>query len=475
MNNKIFILCFIIFLSLFKSSYSQLDTNSLSNSLDSLFADEFFNSTQIAIDIYDLNANKKLYSKNEKLLLRPASLQKILTTGAALLFLNDYKFQTKIYYDGEIEDSVCNGNLYVAGGFDPLFSLNDLDSLVKEIKKLGIKEIRGNLCGDISIMDSLYWGEGWMWDDDPYPFASYISALSINENSFNVIYKPSNIGEPAIINIIPQTNYFDIINNSTTVKDTISTFSITRDWLNKQDKIIASGNIPFLLNADTLKFSVAKPALYFMTLLKERLIENKIIINGNIEFKSVPNNADEIFSFERNIDTVLLKTNKESYNLGAELILRTLALEYYGKPASAKRGIKLIDSLITIAGFDPKNFKIVDGSGLSFYNLVTAELITSILKYFYYEKEDLFIKLYNTFPISGYDGTLKNRMLNNKAYKKVRAKTGTLSGVSNLAGYMFNKNNHLIAFCIMMQNFTTPAKKARDIQDKICELIYQRN
>lgn len=483
--NNIFLL---IFLLLSKSYYPQFEINPLKNNLDSLFANEY--KTIVAVDIFDLTENKSLYSKNEKLLLRPASLMKILTTSAALLFLEDYNFNTSLYYDGEIEDSICNGNLYLVGGCDPSFSLNNLDSLIREIKKIGIKEIRGNLYGDISMTDSIYWGEGWMWDDDPYPFAAYLSPLTINHNTVQVIYKPTHIGKLAQIETIPKTSYFEIVNSLITTKDDSSylvdkstwfglpngfdksNFLITRDWLNRKNKIYAKGFISVNSPQDTVSFSVVNPAEYFLTLMKEKLESNNITLHGKIGFKNLPEDTEEIISIEHNIDSILVYTNKNSDNLGSEMILRALSNKYFGKPATAKNGIKLIDSLITLVGFNPKEYKIVDGSGLSFYNLISAELITSVLKYFFYNEEELFVKLYNSFPISGYDGTLKNRMLKSKAYKKVRAKTGTLSGVSNLAGYMTNHDNHLIAFSILIQNFAGSASKARELQDKICEIIY---
>ncbi len=475
MIKKHFSFYFLLFLFILpKFSFTQ-EKSSLSLSLDSLFSNDFFKTTIVAIDIYDLTDNKKLYSKNETLLLHPASIQKILSTSAALIFLDDYKFQTKILCEGDIMDSVCNGNLFIVGGCDPLFSLWDLDSLVYIIKKIGIKKVNGNLLADISMTDSLHWGEGWMWDDNPSPHAAFISPLSINKNIFNVIFRPSNIESPLVIETIPKTSYFEINNTSLTTENTDSNFIITKDWINNKDKIIVSGKISIKSAEDTLTFSVANPAKFFLTLFKEKLFDNGIIINGSSGFNTAPENATHIFTLERELDSVIVYTNKMSYNLGAELILHVLAFKYFGKPASARNGIKLIDSLITLAGFNPKNFKMVDGSGLSFYNLVSAELITAILKYLYYEKEKLFIKLYNSFPISGYDGTLKKRMHNSSAFRKVRAKTGTLSGISNLAGYMFNHQNHLIAFCILMQNFTTSAKTARDFQDKICEMIYNSN
>ncbi|MCX7798170.1 MAG: D-alanyl-D-alanine carboxypeptidase/D-alanyl-D-alanine-endopeptidase [Melioribacter sp.] len=467
MNKKILTLLYLLLTT--NLTFTQ---NNLSNALDSLFENDFFKSTIVSINIYDLTANKNLYSKNEKLLLRPASLQKILTTATALYFLNEYEFKTSVFYDGNIVDSVLFGSIFISGGCDPLFSLKDLDSIVKEIKNYGIKKLEGNLYVDLSIIDSLYWGEGWMWDDDPYPYAPFISPLSINGNSIKVIYRPSEIGKPAIIKTLPQTEYFEIINSSLTTGNDTSDFYISRDWFNKTDNIIAKGKISINHKEDTLTFSVVYPHKFFLKLFQENLAKNGIVFNGESNIKNVPNTAKKILTFKRSLDTVITVTNKISHNLGAELILRILAIEHFGKPGTARNGIIMIDSLITLIGHNPKEYKIVDGSGLSFYNLISSELVVSLLKHFYFKEEKLFIKLYNSFPISGYDGTLKNRMINSKAYKKVRAKTGTLSGISNLAGYMFNKNNHLIAFAIFMQNFTSPPKKARDFQDKICELIY---
>lgn len=445
---------------------------SLNEKIDSLLTDDFFKNTQIGIDIFDLSNQINLYSKNEDLLLRPASTLKILTTAASLFFLEDYNFQTSIYFTGKIKDSVCIGDLYLVGGLDPDFTTDELDSLVVEIKNYGINKIEGNIYTDVSVMDSLFWGEGWMWDDDPYTFAAYLSALNINDNSIKIIYSPGEIGKPPVIKLLPETKYFEVVNHAITVESDSNSINIIRDWINRSNKILVDGLICKSEETDTLEFNVFDPAKYFSTLLIETLDRHGISHNKNFKYGNLPEDADQLFTLERSIDSVITRTNKESENLSAEMLLRVLGLEYFGKPTSAAKGIKLIDSLITIAGFNPENFRIADGSGLSFYNLVTPKLINSILKYFFNEEPDLFIKLYNSFPISAYDGTLKNRMVDSNANKKVRAKTGTLSGVSTLAGYMTNRNNHLIAFTIMIQNYVGSAKFARDLQDRICELIY---
>lgn len=139
-----------------QSIFPQPNVFQLRSRIDSLFAGSFFDTTQIAIDVYDISGNKKLYGKNEKLLLRPASNMKILTTSAALVYLGkDYNFTTSLCYSGEIKNGILFGDLYVVGGCDPGFSIEDLDSLASVIKLNGIREIRGNLIGDINDGHSL--------------------------------------------------------------------------------------------------------------------------------------------------------------------------------------------------------------------------------------------------------------------------------------------------------------------------------
>lgn len=468
------ILFWIIIFSFFQYSdvFPQNNNNSLEKQINRIISPEFSQKTQISIDVYNLTLDKPLYSKNEKLLLRPASTIKILTSAAAYLFIDGYKFQTSVYHDGEIEDSVCYGSLYIYGGCDPEFNIKDLDSLTKEIKNYGIKEIRGNIYADTSFMDSEIWGEGWMWDDDPQPFAAYFSPLNINRNVIRVTAKPGENGKPAIIEFNPPTDFFEVINSSKTIPSGKSNLKMTRDWFNRKNVIKVRGNISTASRPLNQTFSIFDPASYFLSVLKESISRNGIDFKGETHFINLPYEVEEIFTFERDIDSVIVNVNKKSDNLAAEMVLRALAYNYLAKPASAKNGIKLLDSLITLSGMNPEEYRIVDGSGLSFYNLLSAEVVTSVLKYIYYNEEEIFVKLYNSFPISGYDGTLKNRMRNSSIYRKVRGKTGSLSGVSALSGYIHNKNNELVTFSVLIQNFKNGAKAARDLQDKICEIIY---
>jgi D-alanyl-D-alanine carboxypeptidase/D-alanyl-D-alanine-endopeptidase (penicillin-binding protein 4) len=431
--------------------------------------------------VYDLTAKKELYKKNEKLLFRPASNMKILTTSTGLVFLGpSYNFQTSIYYTGEIINGTLYGDLFIVGGCDPDFSTNDLDSLVSVVRSAGIHEITGNLFGDVTMKDSLFWGNGWMWNDDPSTDAPYLTALDINANSIGAIVKSTKLGQKGQITLVPTSNYFKIENFTTTVPaDSPNTYSMDRDWIHRKNTLKFEGNInqkavPDSLQ-DTLMVNVYDPAKYFLTLMKEHLEGRGINVDGKIYFSKIPDYAINLFNFDRPFGNVITHLNKVSYNLGAEMTLYAISAKYFGTPATAKNGIKMVDSLITLAGMNPSDYRIVDGSGVSHYNLISSELILAVLKYMYYDKPDLFTILYNSFPIAGVDGTLDNRMKNTPAQNNVHAKTGTLSGVCSLSGYVTAKNGHLLAFSMLVQNYVGSSKIGRGFQDRICNILASYN
>lgn len=449
----------------------------LQSAVSQIISDPFFNHTIIALDIFDLTDTVSLFKKNEKLLLRPASNMKILSSAAALLNLGeDYKFSTQLYHSGVIENQTLYGDLFVAGGFDPDFSTVDIDSLVSVVKSLGIKKITGGVYADVSKKDSLYWGKGWMWDDDPDPDAPYLSALNINDNSIEIFVEGTTTGLPAKVTLIPQTEYVELINNTITVSsDKPDSFIVTRDWVNHTNKIIVEGKVKSGKITDSTayleKVNLLYPEKYFLTLFKEHLLNADIFVEGKTDIRTLRGNEVYLTSIDRPIDSVFVHINKESDNLDAEMIVYAIAYKDSGSPAIAENGLEAIRKFIDTLGFDSENYSIADGSGVSHYNLVSAELILESLKYMYYEQKDLFDFFYNSLAAAGIDGTLKNRMKNTSAEGNVHAKTGTISGVSNLSGYVTSKKNHLIAFSIMIQNFIDRFSVPRNFQDKICELL----
>lgn len=465
------ILLFFLPAIIFSQEKSELQLD-----IDILLKDNFFRSTQAAIDIYDLTDNSILYQKNKELLFRPASNMKVVTTSAGLVFLGpEYNFETSVYYTGDIKDSICTGDIYIVGGCDPDFTSKDLDSLVKEIKQFGIKEIAGNLYGDTSMLDSVFWGKGWMWDDELSMDFPYFTPLIINDACIKIEYAPGDIGKEVNINVIPQTDYFKIENSSKTIEKDSSDLRIGRDWVNRSNNIIVSGSLFAESQKDTITTNIFHPEKLFMYLTAKDIIHNGIAFNGNLDFATLPSDSKKIFTLGRKFGDLINNLNKKSDNLSAEMTLRALAYKYFGKPATAANGVMLVDSLITMIGLNPKDYRIVDGSGVSHYNLISAELLTQILKHMYREYPNLYGVLYESFPVGGVDGTLKYRMKDSLTVNNVHAKTGTLSGVSSLSGYLTSKKNHLIAFSILMQNFKGSSRTARNFQDEICRYIIENN
>jgi D-alanyl-D-alanine carboxypeptidase/D-alanyl-D-alanine-endopeptidase (penicillin-binding protein 4) len=278
-----------------------------------------------------------------------------------------------------------------------------------------------------------------------------------------------------VVKSVPETDYVEITQNITREDSKNSHFDVDRDWINRTNKFLINGN--FSKNDLTersyfvKKFNVFKPENYFLTLFKESLDRNGIKFTGDLKIKSHDEFVKPIYTFSRSYDTVIVNLNKTSDNLSTEMTLRALAEKYFGKPASAINGLKMIDSLIILCGLNPKDYRLVDGSGVSHYNLVSAELLLSVLKHFYYNEPNLFKKLYESFPIAGVDGSLIGRMKNTLAENNLHAKTGTLSGVSSLSGYVKNKIGNRIAFSILIQNYVGSSKQARDFIDAVCEII----
>ncbi|MFA4923705.1 MAG: D-alanyl-D-alanine carboxypeptidase/D-alanyl-D-alanine-endopeptidase [Ignavibacteriaceae bacterium] len=464
------VLLAVFFFTLILSA--QITNENLFAKLDSLTSVSFFDTASVSIDVFDLTADINLYQKNNKLLMHPASNMKVLTTAAALFFLDkDFAFETSLCYDGIVIDSTLYGNLFFVGGCDPDFTSTDLQVLVSAVKDLGIKQIEGNIYGDVSMLDSLFWGNGWMWDDDPSTDFPYLTPLTINDNAVKVHVFSTVVNSIAKVTVEPVTSFFKIDNFAETVNDVRTSLEITRDFVHRKNDIIVKGNINQSDSIYSNEINIVYPEKYFLTLAIEELEKLGISLIGTTNISTLPEGTKHIFTFKRKFTDVLNNLNKQSDNLSAEMTLRALALNFYGKPASAENGVHLVDSLITIVGMDPRNYRIVDGSGVSHYNLVSTELLNAVLIYFYLHQPELYTTLSQSFPLAGVDGTLKRRMKNTSAENNVRAKTGTISGVSSLSGYVTTKSKHQLSFSMMIQNHVRKTYRAVYFLDQICSLL----
>jgi D-alanyl-D-alanine carboxypeptidase/D-alanyl-D-alanine-endopeptidase (penicillin-binding protein 4) len=173
-------------------------------------------------------------------------------------------------------------------------------------------------------------------------------------------------------------------------------------------------------------------------------------------------------SLSHSFDQILTRMMKQSDNLYAECMFYHNALAT-SRPATQKNARTAVRQMIQRLGYDPVRYRVADGSGLSLYNYVSAELLTSLLRYAW-RSDRIREHLVPSLPLAGVDGTLKDRMQKSKAYRNVRAKTGTLTGISSLAGYLTAANGHQFAFCIINQG-VVKAKDGKDFQDKVCRYL----
>ena len=199
----------------------------------------------------------------------------------------------------------------------------------------------------------------------------------------------------------------------------------------------------------------------FMPRFVQGLRDAGIVVEAPCTSDVVPRDALTLSVCSHTIKEILEPMLKESDNLYAESMFFQIAALQGVRPAKAAHARQLIKKTLGKAGVSEIPYRIADGSGLSLYNYVTPEILTRLLTYAY---------RYTALPIAGQDGTLKKRMKEPETNGKVRAKTGTLSGISSLAGYAMTPNYHMLAFCIINQGIMKNAE-GRGFQDKVCAAL----
>jgi D-alanyl-D-alanine carboxypeptidase/D-alanyl-D-alanine-endopeptidase (penicillin-binding protein 4) len=447
------------------SPYSSSKIKKLSSLIDEVLNDILLKYATCGVYIVSLNTGQILYEKNSSKLLLPASNMKLITAFAALKTLGpSYKFETHFYIDSV-------GNLYIKGYGDPTLSYKDLLLVGERLKAKGLKEVE-NVVVDDFFFDSLRLGPGWMWDEGPYPYTARIGALSLSGNVVEVWVRPGDReGNKVRVSLIPPTKCIDLeINAITLPEDSVGEIIVDRIF-DEKNVIIVEGGIPFLSPPKVFYRNIEEPALYTGSVFKEILEMEGICVKGIVLRDSVPD-FSELLYIHRSppLSEIVMELNKVSSNFIAEQILKTLGAIVFGPPGTWEKGRKVILNFLQEMGLDSLSTRIVDGSGLSRYNLLSAAHIVDILvkaaKDF-----TVFPEFTASLPIGGIDGTLSLRMQDTLLRGKVRAKTGTLWGVSSLSGYVESRNNDIIVFSILINNFLCSEDEVRRLQDKIVGIL----
>ena len=458
----------LVFISI---CWGNLCAQNMAERLDALLNEEVLKTSEVGLTVFDLTTGQSVYRYQDEKLYRPASTEKVITSVTALTRLGEaYTMDTRLCHSGEIKNDTLKGNLYVVGGFDPELMEVHLDSLVEAVIQHGIRYIADTLVADVSMMDSVYWGPGWSWDDAPYSFQPYLSPLMLNRGCVEVTVIPAQLDSLPVVECTPVSNYYQIRNKAVSRNPDAGKLKITRNWMENGNVITISGNVT--KKTSTL-LSMYPSQDYFLHTFVERLQARGVEVNRKAYSVCPKDSVHRLFTLRRPMHEVLKQALKESDNLCAESMFYHLALQDTLKCGiSAEDGTEAVYAFMKEAlGFNPENYQIVDGSGISLYNYVSPRLLLEYLKYAYYHR-DVFLPFYESLPIAGIDGTLKNRMKKTPAYRNVRAKTGSVTGVSSLAGYAKASNGHQLAFVIINQN-VMKLRKARAFQDKVCTILCQ--
>jgi len=401
----------------------------------------------VSISIKSTENGKVVYSLNDKMLMNPASVQKVLTAPVCAEVLgDDYKFATAIY-------SRDTGSYIIKLGADPYLTSSDLGKLVNNIpvdsKKIYI---------DDSIIDTNEWGEGWQWDDDLNPLMPKFSAYNIDKNLMQIVISPTVAGFASEITmdvVYPTTFVNNIITGKTTK------YSLKRKNYVSPDIITADGTIG--PNKSIIRnIPVNNPKKYFKLRLSDAIIDNGISSSGIYPNKKLNKNYTLITRLSHSISQAQTDILKNSNNMVAETVFKLAGGKYASKTGSFESGLEMFNNYCKNRNIDTSNIRITDASGVSKNNLMCADFMTDFLV-----KSNAAIE--SKLPTAG-EGTLSNRMLYLKG--QLHAKTGTLSNISAITGYILSRTNHKYVFCIMINDSKTTDSDKKMLEEYIIRAIY---
>ncbi len=373
--------------------------------------------TKMAILIYNPLTQDTLVSINHTESMIPASNTKLFTTATALeLMGGDHLLSTKILADDDnLLDSTIEGNIYIKGFGNPTFSTEDLEELVNQLYQSGLRKVTGNVVGDDTYFDNVYFRDDWISEERANIKLPPISALVIDRNRTIVTKKRKG----------RYRNYF---------------------------------------------VNVENPPLFAAKKLKEKLISYGVEVVGKSISEQTDENAKPLVDSSIELRELLQLINKNSDNFYAECLFKTLGSAYSGQQGNSLFSTQAILSYIDDNSIYSTGTKIVDGSGISRFDQVTAGALVGLLEKVYFNIKQ-FDDFFNSLSIAGVDGTLRKRMIGTHAENNFRGKTGSLNGISSLAGYVTTADDDDIIVCMMFEYTKGGASKYKSIQDKIVEIL----
>ncbi|MDZ7637107.1 MAG: D-alanyl-D-alanine carboxypeptidase/D-alanyl-D-alanine-endopeptidase [Bryobacterales bacterium] len=443
--------------------------------------------------VVDAVSGETIASENAAYLFVPASNVKLYSTALALHRLGpEHRVSTQVLAGGSFDEpsGVLRGNLILQGGGDPSMSsrrfpysietedLRDypipaLEELADELLTRGIRQIDGDVIGDDSKYVWEPFHEGWAQDDALYGYGAPVSALSVNDNLIEITVAPAAVvGEPATVSIRPALPYYDILNRAVTTAKPGSRIEWERA---PGQQLILRGGIAPRASAWKGKVAIDDPALYAARYLRDALLRRGVRVSGGARARhqlagaasgSPP--ADSLAVLARHqsppVAEIVHTVNKESMNLFAEMLLLEVA-HASGGTGSREQGLRELRNFLAGIGIAPDAVSIADASGLARLNLVSPQATVQLLRSMWRgPHRQIWLE---SLPVGGRDGTLERRFGDSPLASSIRAKTGSLRGVSALSGYATTRSGKTFAFSAFVNNHPGSSRIARDFLDRI--------
>ena len=432
-----------------------------------------------------------LYTRNADAYFMPASDAKLFTTALALATLGpDYRIRTTVASAGAIDaNGVLSGDLVLIGRGDPNLSNRKfpfekreerdgppekvLADFASAIAARGVKEITGDVVADDSMFQHEKFPSGWLVDDILWSYGAAVSAIAVNDNTFNLDLRPgAREGDPARYDAGLASDFYTVENSVVTAPHGAEEkLAVARDPGSRL--IFVSGVMPLDAPVRRLTIAIEEPAEYAASVFAHLLEARGVKIDGHPSARHRTPSAETAAAPQTILaehvsvplsDEVRL-TNKNSENLHAELLLLLSAHEKAGA-TNYEDAAKFAEGFFRSAGIADGDVVLSDGSGLSRKDLVTPRAVVQLLRY---AAAQPWGEMYrSTLPVAGEDGTLAERMKNTPAASRIFAKTGTIGHGNTLSGYATTLHGERLVFSILGNNNNLHAQDANKVIDAVC-------
>lgn len=429
--------------------------------------------------VHSLRHGETLYSVNSFRLQVPASNMKVLTSAVAAERLGwDYRYTTRIYAAGEVDSATgaLNGDLVVWSNGDPTINPRHperwaiFDEWGKQLAAKGIRTVNGHLIGDDNAFEEPGWGLGWAWDDLAIGYGAPVSALQYNENQVELLIGPGQeTGARAIISVSPPGSGFTIDHQVTTAATGEPT-SVAVSRVPGSDLLTVSGQIAVGAAPVTRYAAVENPTLAYLNAMRVAFGRHGVNIERtplDIDAVRVPPDLSTatvlIEDQSPPLYTVIDVTLKWSRNIYAETMLRSLSPA--GQPASTAGGLTVLQEQLRQWGIAPDYYIARDGSGLSRYDYLTADALSWVLTQMWLDPahDEQFRA---ALPVFGVSGNVASRLKGTPAAGRVWAKTGSMSQVRSLSGYVVTSEGEPLVFAFLVTGFRVPFRDVDAAMDR---------